>query len=177
MTSVELVQLYLERIGVYDGILRSILEVNPEALQIAEELDLERKDQGARGLLHGIPILLKDNIDTGDRLHTSAGSITLADSFAAKDSFVAANLRKAGAVILGKSNMTEWANFMSPTIWAGYSSRNGLTLNPYGPGKCLLVVQVQAPVLRWRRIGRSGHWDGNIRIDYQSFQPEQPGWH
>ncbi|WP_339218111.1 amidase family protein [Paenibacillus sp. FSL W7-1279] len=135
MTSVDLVQLYLERIGLYDGILRSVLEVNPEALQIAEELDLERKDQGARGLLHGIPILLKDNIATGDRLHTSAGSITLADSFATKDSFVAAKLRKAGAVILGKSNMTEWANFMSPTMWAGYSSRNGLTLNPYGPGE------------------------------------------
>ncbi|ETT66292.1 amidase family protein [Paenibacillus sp. FSL H8-0457] len=135
MSSVELVQLYLERIGLYDGWLRSILEVNPDALQIAQELDQERRNLGARGRLHGIPILLKDNIDTGDRLHTSAGSITLADSYAAKDSFVAAKLREAGAVILGKSNMTEWANFMSSTMWAGYSSRRGLTLNPYGPGE------------------------------------------
>ncbi|MBY0161299.1 amidase family protein [Paenibacillus lautus] len=135
MSSVELVQLYLERIGLYDGWLRSILEVNPDALQIAKELDQERRNLGARGRLHGIPILLKDNIDTGDRLHTSAGSITLADSYAAKDSFVAAKLREAGAVILGKSNMTEWANFMSSTMWAGYSSRRGLTLNPYGPGE------------------------------------------
>ena len=135
MSSVELVQLYLERIGLYDGWLRSILEVNPDALQMAQELDQERRNLGARGQLHGIPILLKDNIDTGDRLHTSAGSITLADSYAAKDSFVAAKLREAGAVILGKSNMTEWANFMSSTMWAGYSSRRGLTLNPYGPGE------------------------------------------
>ncbi|GIP03893.1 amidase [Paenibacillus lautus] len=135
MSSAELVQLYLERIGLYDGWLRSILEVNPDALQIAQELDQERRNLGARGRLHGIPILLKDNIDTGDRLHTSAGSITLADSYAAKDSFVAAKLREAGAVILGKSNMTEWANFMSSTMWAGYSSRRGLTLNPYGPGE------------------------------------------
>lgn len=135
MSSVELVQLYLERIGLYDGWLRSILEVNPDALQIAQELDQERRNLGARGRLHGIPILLKDNIDTGDRLHTSAGSITLADSYAPKDSFVAAKLREAGAVILGKSNMTEWANFMSSSMWAGYSSRHGLTLNPYGPGE------------------------------------------
>lgn len=135
MSSVELVQLYLERIGLYDGWLRSILEVNPDALQMAQELDRERRNKGARGRLHGIPILLKDNIDTGDRLHTSAGSIALADSYAAKDSFVAAKLREAGAVILGKSNLTEWANFMSSTMWAGYSSRRGLTLNPYGPGE------------------------------------------
>lgn len=138
MSSVELVQLYLERIGLYDGWLRSILEVNPDALQIAQELDQERRNLGARGRLHGIPILLKDNIDTGDRLHTSAGSITLADSYAPKDSFVAAKLREAGAVILGKSNMTEWANFMSSTMWAGYSSRRGLTLNPYGPGEMFI---------------------------------------
>lgn len=135
ITSVELVQLYLERIELYDGQLLSILEVNPDALQIAQDLDQERSVQGDRGMLHGIPILLKDNIDTGDRLHTSAGSIALADSYAATDAFVAEKLRRAGAVILGKTNMTEWANFMSSSMWAGYSSRKGLTLNPYGPGE------------------------------------------
>lgn len=138
MTSSELVQLYLERVALYDGFLRSIIELNPDALEIAEELDRERRDQGARGWLHGIPILLKDNIDTGDRMHTSAGSIALADSYANKDSFVAAKLRNSGAVILGKNNMTEWANFMSPTMWAGYTSRHGLTLNPYGPGEMFI---------------------------------------
>lgn len=138
ITSAELVQLYLERIELYDGQLHSILEVNPDALQIAQDLDQERSAKKVRGMLHGIPVLLKDNIDTGDKLHTSAGSISLADSYAAKDSFVAEKLRQAGAVILGKTNMTEWANFMSASMWAGYSSRKGLTLNPYGPGELFI---------------------------------------
>lgn len=135
ITSEELVRLYLHRIGQYDNLLRSVLELNPDALLIARELDEERRQQGSRGRLHGIPILLKDNIETGDRMHTSAGSIALADYCAAEDSFVAAKLREAGAVLLGKANMTEWANFMSTTMWAGYSSRGGLVLNPYGPGE------------------------------------------
>ncbi|WP_412847516.1 amidase family protein [Brevibacillus sp. 179-C9.3 HS] len=102
---------------------------------VAERLDSERREHGALGPLHGIPILLKDNIDTGDRMHTSADSVALAEHFAPKDSAVAAQLRAAGCVFLGKANMTEWANFMSGTMWAGYSSRGGLTLNPYGPGE------------------------------------------
>ena len=134
ISSEELVQLYLDRINQYDPKLRSILEVNPDAFGIARALDVERKEKGSRGMLHGIPIVLKDNIDTGDRMHTSAGSLSLADSYASEDSFVAAKLRSAGAVLLGKANMTEWANFMSTTMWAGYSSRGGLVLNPYGPG-------------------------------------------
>lgn len=135
ISSEDLVNVYLERIHRYDGKLRSILEVNPDALAIARRLDEERRKTGSRGYLHGIPIVLKDNIDTHDRMHTSAGSIALADSFASQDSFVAAQLRSAGAVLLGKANMTEWANFMSGTMWAGYSSRGGLCLNPYGPGE------------------------------------------
>ncbi|MBB6734815.1 amidase family protein [Cohnella zeiphila] len=135
MTAVDLVRGYLERIDKHDGLLRSVLEINPDALEIAAALDRERRETGSRGKLHGIPILLKDNIDTKDRMHTSAGSLALAESVAPEDSFVAARLREAGAVLLGKTNMTEWANFMSGTMWAGYSSRGGQTVNPYGPGE------------------------------------------
>jgi len=135
LTAEELVNVYLERIRKVDSELRSILEVNPDAIAIARELDKERQERGCRGMLHGIPIVLKDNIDTNDRMHTSAGSIALAEWIAPEDSYMAARLREAGAIILGKANMTEWANFMSSTMWAGYSSRGGLTLNPYGPGE------------------------------------------
>ncbi|WP_169090964.1 amidase family protein [Paenibacillus sp. PL91] len=138
LSSEELVKLYLARIERYDGVLRSILEVNPDAIEIAKALDRERIEQGSRGSLHGIPILLKDNIDTHDHMHTSAGSVALANSYAAADSFVASQLRAAGAVLLGKANMTEWANFMSSSMWAGYSSRGGLVLNPYGPGELFI---------------------------------------
>ncbi|EFM11696.1 Amidase [Paenibacillus curdlanolyticus YK9] len=134
LNAVQLVQLYVERIRKYDGPINSILELNPDALEIAFSLDEERRRSGSRGLLHGIPILLKDNIDTRDRMHTSAGSVALANSIAPADAFVAAKLREAGAVLLGKANMTEWANAMSDTMWAGYSSRGGIVLNPYGPG-------------------------------------------
>jgi amidase len=135
LTSAALVNFYLERIRRYDSKLKAILELNPDAIEIAHSLDRERKKQGTRSKLHGIPILLKDNIDTHDRMHTSAGSLALADSIASEDSVVAAKLRSAGAVLLGKTNMTEWANFMSGSMWAGYSTRGGLTLNPYGPGE------------------------------------------
>ncbi|RCW49156.1 amidase family protein [Paenibacillus prosopidis] len=138
LSSEELVKIYLDRISRYDIKINSILEINPEAVEMAKALDEERKEKGSRGRLHGIPILLKDNIDTHDKMHTSAGSVALADSFAAKDSFVALQLRSAGAVLLGKANMTEWANFMSDTMWAGYSSRGGLVLNPYGPGELFI---------------------------------------
>ena len=137
-TSRELVWAYIERIGQYDRqgpSLNSVLELNPEALFIAEALDQERAQKGTRGPLHGIPVLLKDNIDTADMMHTSAGSLALASSYAPEDSFVAARLRQAGAVILGKANMTEWANFMTQDMPNGYSSRGGQVLNPYGPGK------------------------------------------
>ena len=135
LTSKELTLLYFRRIADFDQKINAVLEVNPEALQIAEALDAERKVKGPRSLLHGIPILIKDNIDTHDKMHTSAGSLALKDSYAPKDSFVAEQLRKAGAVILGKTNMTEWANFMAIGMKNGYSSRGGQVLNPYGPGK------------------------------------------
>ncbi|MGG3468353.1 amidase family protein [Neobacillus pocheonensis] len=135
ITSKELVLLYLHRISILDKQINSVLEINPDALQIAEALDTERKEKGPRSRLHGIPILIKDNIDTHDKMHTSAGSLALKDSIAEKDSFVAEQLRQAGAVILGKTNMTEWANFMAIGMKSGYSSRGGQVLNPYGPGK------------------------------------------
>lgn len=135
ITSEELVIIYLDRINQFDAKLRSVIELNPEAIELARTLDEERYEKGTRGPLHGIPILLKDNIETHDAMHTSAGTLALADSIAVKDSFVAAKLRAAGAVLLGKANMTEWANHMSRSMWAGYSTRGGLCLNPYGPGE------------------------------------------
>lgn len=134
ITSKQLVLMYLERIAEHDkhGLtINSVLEINPDALFIAESLDVERALQGPRGPMHGIPVLLKDNINTGDKMHTSAGSLALADSFAGEDAFIAAKLREAGAVIMGKANMTEFANFMTNGMPSGYSSRGGQVLNPY----------------------------------------------
>lgn len=135
-SSRELVLAYMERIARYDKDgprLNSVLELNPDALFIAEALDQERMNQskGVRGPLHGIPILLKDNINTLDKMHTSAGSLALADSYASADAFLVKKLREAGAVILGKTNMTEFANFMTLGMPSGYSSRGGQVVNPY----------------------------------------------
>ncbi|WP_256758841.1 amidase family protein [Cohnella sp. WQ 127256] len=138
LSSEDLVSIYLERINEYDSQINSILEINPDAIEIARALDIERSEVGSRGHLHGIPMLLKDNIDTQDRMHTSAGSVALADSYASADAFVASQLRSAGVVFLGKTNMTEWSNFMSSTMPAGYSSRGGLVLSPYGPGEVFI---------------------------------------
>jgi amidase len=138
LTSRSLTIVYLERIAQYDksGImLNAILELNPDALYIAERSDQERAAGRVRGPLHGVPILLKDNINTGDSMHTSAGSLALADSYAPDDAFLVKLLREAGAVILGKANMTELANYMTSGMPNGYSSRGGQVLNPYGPGK------------------------------------------
>jgi amidase len=135
LTSMELVLMYMNRISIIDKVINSVLEINPDALHIAAALDAERAKSGPRGPLHGIPILIKDNIDTNDKMHTSAGSLALKNSIALKDSYVAEQLRKAGAIILGKTNMTEWANFMAHNMKNGYSSRGGQVQNPYGPGK------------------------------------------
>lgn len=137
ITSKELVMYYLYRIAKYDQEgpkLNSVLEINPDAIFIAEALDHERKTKGVRGPLHGIPVLLKDNIATKDFMHTSAGTLALENYLAPKDAFLVKKLRKAGAIILGKTNMTELANGMSSAMWAGYSSRGGQVLNPYGDG-------------------------------------------
>jgi amidase len=133
-SSRHLTEMYLKRIGEIDKsgpTLNSIIELNPDALQIADALDQERKATGPRGPLHGIPILIKDNIDTGDRMNTTAGSLALLGSRPPKDAFVAAQLRKAGAVILGKTNLSEWANIRSSHSTSGWSGRGGLTRNPY----------------------------------------------
>jgi len=125
---------YLARIAALDKngpALGSVIETNPEALQIADALDGERKARGARGPMHGIPVLLKDNIDTGDRMQTTAGSLALVGTPAPRDAFVAEQLRRAGAVILGKTNLTEWANFRSTHSVSGWSGRGGQTRCPY----------------------------------------------
>jgi amidase len=111
--------------------LNSVIEVNPDALSIAEELDKERKAKGPRGPMHGIPVLIKDNIDTADRMQTTAGSLALMGSKPAQDSTVARKLREAGVVILGKTNLSEWANIRSSHSTSGWSGRGGLTRNPY----------------------------------------------
>ncbi|MEK4234987.1 amidase family protein [Paenibacillus sp. FSL H7-0714] len=134
ITSKQLVLMYYERIADHDknGLtINSVLEINPDALFIAESLDVERTINGSRGPLHGIPVLLKDNINTGDKMHTSAGSLALANSFAGEDAFIVTKLREAGAIIMGKANMTEFANFMTTGMPSGYSSRGGQVLNPY----------------------------------------------
>jgi amidase len=131
-TSRRLVEMYLERIMQIDTKTRSVLELNPDALAIADRLDKERKKGRLRSMLHGIPILIKDNIDTADKMHTTAGSYALLDAPAPKrDAFVAEKLRKAGAIILGKTNLSEWANFRSTKSISGWSGRGGQTNNPY----------------------------------------------
>jgi amidase len=111
--------------------LNSVIEFNPDALEIAEALDKERKAKGPRGPLHGIPVLIKDNIDTADRMHTTAGSLALMDARPPEDAFLVRRLRDAGAVILGKTNLSEWANIRCSYSTSGWSGRGGLTKNPY----------------------------------------------
>jgi amidase len=111
--------------------INSVIEINPDALAIADAMDQERKSGKTRGALHGVPVLLKDNIDTADKMLTTAGSLALMDSRPQRDSFVARRLREAGAVILGKTNLSEWANFRSTKSSSGWSGRGGLTKNPY----------------------------------------------
>lgn len=125
---------YLARIAKMDKggpAVNSVIELNPDALSIAESLDKERKAKGVRGPLHGIPVLIKDNIDTADRMSTTAGSLALVGSRPSRDSFVAQRLREAGVVILGKTNLSEWANFRSTHSSSGWSGRGGQTRNPY----------------------------------------------
>jgi len=134
LTARRLTEAYLNRIEALDRqgpMLRSVIETNPEALSIAEALDDEQRNGSPRGPLHGIPVLLKDNIDTADRLTTTAGSLALDGSIPSQDSHVARRLRDAGAVILGKANLSEWANFRSEQSTSGWSGRGGRCRNPY----------------------------------------------
>jgi amidase len=133
-TSRSIVDKYLARIEAVDRngpTLRSVLEINPDARSIADALDAERKSGRVRGPLHGVPVLIKDNIATHDRMMTTAGSLALAGSPASKDAFIASRLRAAGVVILGKTNLSEWANFRSTHSSSGWSGRGGQTKNPY----------------------------------------------
>ncbi|HEY0547381.1 MAG TPA: amidase [Pyrinomonadaceae bacterium] len=133
LSSRSITEKYLKRIEEIDrrGGLNSVIETNPEAEAIAEALDRERKEKGARSPLHGIPVLIKDNIDTADRMKTTAGSLALMNAKPLRDSHVAQRLREAGAVILGKTNLSEWANFRSTHATSGWSGRGGQTHNPY----------------------------------------------
>jgi amidase len=133
-TARALTERYLTRIEALDRsgpALRSVIEVNPDALAIAEGLDRERKAGRGRGPLHGIPVLVKDNIDTADRMATTAGSLALVGAKPARDAEVVRRLREAGAVLLGKTNLSEWANIRCSTSTSGWSGRGGLTKNPY----------------------------------------------
>jgi amidase len=133
-TSRSIVEKYIARIAALDRngpALHSIIELNPDALAIADERDAERKAGRVRGALHGVPVLIKDNIATADRMMTTAGSLALAGVRPPKDAFIVARLREAGAVLLGKTNLSEWANFRSTHSTSGWSGRGGLARNPY----------------------------------------------
>jgi amidase len=133
-TAASIAELYFKRMDDIDRqgpAIRAIIERNPDALAIAAALDTERREKGPRGPLHGIPVVLKDNIDSADRMRTSAGSLALAESIAARDAFVTMRLRAAGCVILGKTNLSEWANFRGARSTSGWSARGGQTRNPY----------------------------------------------
>lgn len=134
VTASRLAELYMGRIGAVDTAgpqVNAVLWTNPDALAIAAELDEERAQAGPRGPLHGVPVLLKDNIDTGDRMPTTAGSKALEGAVAGSDAFLVQRLREAGAVILGKANLSEWANFRSERSSSGWSGLGGQTRNPY----------------------------------------------
>ena len=133
-TSRSLCQQYLARIAAIDKAgpaLNAVIELNPDALAIADGLDQERKAGKLRGPLHGIPVLIKDNINTGDKMQTTAGALAMAGHRAAQDAFIVKQLRAAGAIILGKTNLSEWANFRSTRSVSGWSSRGGQTHNPH----------------------------------------------
>ncbi len=138
LTAEQLVTSYLKSIDKIDRagpMLNSIIELNPDALAIARALDDEWQNSGPRGPMHGIPVVLKANIDTADQMHTTAGSVALQDHIAKQDAFIVSQLRAAGAIILGKANLSEWANFRSDHSSSGWSSLGGQTRNPYDPAR------------------------------------------
>ncbi|MBC7798575.1 MAG: amidase [Pyrinomonadaceae bacterium] len=134
LSAVSITEKYLQRIEQVDrngAKVNSIIELNPDALEIARKMDAERKSGKIRSQLHGVPVLIKDNIDTADKMLTTAGSLALTDNYAKQDAFIVSQLRNAGAVILGKTNLSEWANFRSSKSTSGWSGRGGQTHNPY----------------------------------------------
>src|SRR5580698_7314848 len=133
-TSRSITELYLKRIDAIDKNgpkINSVIELNPDALDIADAMDKERAAGKVRGPLHGIPVLIKDNITTGDKMHTTAGALAIADNIMKEDAFIIKKLREAGAVLLGKTNLSEWANFRSTRSTSAWSSRGGQTKCPY----------------------------------------------
>ena len=134
LSSRSITEMYLQRIETIDkngAALNSVIELNPDALSIADAMDKERKDGKVRSAMHGIPVLIKDNIDTGDKMMTTAGALALEGNRASKDAFIISQLRNAGAVVMGKTNLSEWANFRADRASSGWSSRGGQTKNPY----------------------------------------------
>jgi amidase len=133
-SSEQITRLYLDRIEAMDKngpSINAVIEINPEAISIAQAMDAERKAGKSRGALHGVPVLIKDNIDTADKMQTTAGSLAMVGNIALQDAFIVKKLRNAGAVLLGKTNLSEWANFRSTQSCSGWSSRGGQTKNPY----------------------------------------------
>ncbi len=131
LSSATICKKYLDRIALVDPVLKAVIELNPDALGIARALDEERKAGKVRGSLHGIPIMIKDNIDTGDKMQTTAGSLAMEGNVCSEDAFIVKKLRDAGAVLLGKTNLSEWANFRSTNSSSGWSGRGGQVRNPY----------------------------------------------
>ena len=137
VSALELVDIYLERVEALDTsgpMLNAVIEINPDARETATQLDAERGAGNVRGPLHGIPMMLKDNFDTADQMQTTAGSLALEGSYSSQDSMAAAKLRQAGAVFLGKTNLSEWANFRSTHSISGWSSRGRTDPQPLCPG-------------------------------------------
>ncbi|MDD5150121.1 MAG: amidase [Flavobacterium sp.] len=133
-SSEQLVEFYLKRINNIDSSgpnLNAIIEINPDAVSLARKIDKESREGKARGTLHGIPIVIKDNIDTADKMQTTAGALAMEGNLASNDAFIVKKMREAGAIIIGKSNLSEWANFRSTQSCSGWSSRGGQTKNPY----------------------------------------------
>ena len=148
----ELVLLYLSRIRRFDDELGAVLELNPEALVEADRLDASRANGEGDGRLHGVPILVKGNVATGDELHTSAGALALADHVAPRDAFVVARLREAGALILGTTNLSEWAHYLSTDAPSGYSALGGQTVNPFGAKLAVLGSSTGSAVAAAARL-------------------------
>ncbi len=170
-TSASIALQYFARIDAIDvggPAINAIIERNPDALEIAEALDRERREKGARGPLHGIPVVLKDNIDTADRMRTSAGSLALAEAIAARDAFVVERLRVAGCVILGKTNLSEWANFRGARSTSGWSARGGQTRNPYALDRNTSGSSSGSAAAMADLACRSGRWYRDRRVHRQS---------
>ena len=182
LTSRQLTEYYLDRIEALDQntdgpSVNSIIEINPDALEMAERADDMRQHGRVLGPLHGIPVLLKDNIDTGDRMQTTAGSFALAGRPATSDSTVAAKLRAGGAVILGKTNLSEWANFRSFFSTSGWSGRGGLTHNPYSLDRnaCGSSAGSAASVAaNFTVVGLGSEQRGQHQPDRQQFEDSRP---